>query len=99
MPLYPRSLSARRDRGDSRCSAATALAFTRPISLASEAAFGSDKALNGASQHKQVGLFIRSEIWDDFLSRNFNPAVVQPSVPNILWISIASGFDFELCFH
>src|SRR5262249_58069710 len=59
-----------------------------PIIL--DAALGPHEALDRVRKHEEMGLTIRGVVLDDLLRRNPGPDIIEPRVPDVVWISVAA---------
>src|SRR5215471_9394610 len=46
-----------------------------------------------------MGLIIRGVVLDDLLGRNPSPGIIEPSIPDVVWISVAARLHHELRLH
>src|SRR5215510_13719668 len=46
-----------------------------------------------------MGLTIRGVVLDDLLGRNPGPGIIEPSIPDVVWISVAAKVHLELRLH
>jgi hypothetical protein len=46
-----------------------------------------------------MGLTVRGVVLDDLLGRNPGPGIIEPSIPDVVWISVAANVRLELRLH
>jgi hypothetical protein len=51
-----------------------------------DAALGPHEALDRARQHEEMGLTIRGVVFDHLLGRNPGPCIIEPSIPDVVWL-------------
>src|SRR6516225_1668494 len=69
----------------------------KPIIL--DAALGPHDTLDRVRKHEKMGLTIRRVVLDDLLGRNSSPGIIEPSIPDVVWISVAAKLHHELRLH
>jgi hypothetical protein len=74
-----------------------AAAPRNPIIL--DAALGPHEALDRVCKYEKMGLTIRGVVLDDLLGRNSSPGIIEPSIPDVVWISVAAKLHLELRLH
>jgi hypothetical protein len=46
-----------------------------------------------------MGLIIRGVVFHDLLGRNLSPCIIEPSIPDVVWITVAAKLNHELRLH
>src|SRR5215472_14050581 len=46
-----------------------------------------------------IGLIIRGVVLDDLLGRNPSPGIIEPRIPDVVWISVAAKLHHEFRLH
>src|SRR5262249_52745991 len=64
-----------------------------------DAALGPHEALDRARYHEKMGPTIRGIVLNDLLRRNPGPGIIEPSIPDVVWISVATKVHLELRLH
>jgi hypothetical protein len=64
-----------------------------------DAALGPHEALDRARYHEKMGPTIRGVVLNDLLGRNPGPGIIEPSIPDVVWISVATKVHLELRLH